>query len=68
MMTEKKELISQEEASQQVKSMITRAALIHYAFTKTLIEELGEKKGKELARKAIQLYGEWVGKRVREKP
>jgi hypothetical protein len=67
MMMEKKNLISKEEAFEQIKSMITRAALIHYAFTKTLIEELGEKKGKELARKAIKLYGEWVGKRVKEK-
>jgi hypothetical protein len=47
--------------------MITRAALIQYAFTKTLIEGLEEKKGKKLARKAIKLYGEGVGKRVKEK-
>ena len=66
-MTDKKKSISEVEAFKQIKSMITRAALIHYAFTKTLIEELGEKKGKELARKAIKLYGEWVGKRVKEK-
>ncbi len=63
----KKETISKKEASEQVHSMATRAALIHYAFTKTLVEGLGKKKGTELARKAIKRYGEWVGKRVREK-
>ena len=66
-MTEKKEMISKEEARGQIHSMITRAALIHYAFTKTLIDELGEKKGKALAKKAIRLYGKWVGKRIKEK-
>lgn len=66
-MAEKKELISKEEAFQQVKSMITRAALIHYAFAKTLVDELGEKKGKALAKKATQLYGKMVGERVKER-
>jgi hypothetical protein len=66
-MSAKKEMISKKEASGQVQSMITRTALIHYAFARTLVDELGEKRGKELARKAIRLYGEWVGKRVKEK-
>jgi len=63
---EKKEMISKDEAFSQLKSMITRTALIHYAFTKTIIDELGKEKGKELAKKAIRLYGEMVGKKVRE--
>jgi hypothetical protein len=66
-MSEKKGRISRERARAEIKSMISRAALIHYAFTRTLIDELGEKRGKGLARKAIKLYGELVGKRVREK-
>jgi hypothetical protein len=64
---EKKEMISKDEAFSQLKSMITRTALIHYAFTKTIIDEMGKEKGKELAKKAISLYGEMVGKKVREK-
>ena len=64
---EKKEMIPKDEAFSQLKSMITRTALIHYAFTKTIIDELGKEKGKELAKKAIRLYGEMVGKKVREK-
>jgi len=66
-MAQDKEMITKEEAFQQVKSMITRAALIHYAFTKTLVDELGEKKGKALAKKAIELYGREVGKRVKNR-
>lgn len=66
-MAEEKGMISREEALSQMKSMVTRAALIHYAFAKTLADELGEEKGKELTAKAIHLYGEIVGKRVKEK-
>jgi hypothetical protein len=65
-MTENKEMISKEEAREQLKSMITRTALIHYAFTKTIMEELGKEKGKALAKKAVMLYGEIVGKRAKE--
>ena len=68
-MTEKKEkeMISREEASEQVLSIINRLALVYYCFSNTLIKELGEEKGKEIVKKAIYLYGEWVGKRVKEK-
>jgi len=66
-MSAQKEKISKEEAFRQVKSMITRAALIHYSFAKTLVEELGEKRGKALTKKASLLYGKIVGQRVREK-
>ncbi len=65
-MSQKKEMIEKEEAFRQVKSMINRAALIHYAFARTLVDELGEKKGKALAKKAAELYGELVGKRAKE--
>lgn len=61
------EMISKEEAGRQVHSMITRLAWLHYAFTRTLIKELGDKKGKEMAKKAIALYGELVGRRSKEK-
>jgi len=66
-MVENKEMISTDEAFRQVKSMITRAALIHYAFTKTIMDELGEKKGKEISKKAIKLYGELVGKQAKKR-
>ena len=63
----KKEMVSKREARQQVLSIINRMALLHYCFSKTLIEELGEKKGKVVIRKAIARYGEEVGKKVKEK-
>ncbi len=66
-MVEQKDMVSNEEARRQVLSIINRLALLHYCFSKTLIEELGKKKGKEMIRKAIDLYGEEVGKTVKEK-
>jgi hypothetical protein len=66
-MPAKKEKITQEEATRQVLSIVNRMALLHYSFAKTLVRELGGKKGKEMARKAIDFYGKQVGKQVREK-
>ena len=63
----KEETIPKKEAMQQLKNMITRTALLHYAFTQTLIEELGEKKGKALALKAIKRYGGFVGQKARKR-
>ncbi len=60
------ETISKEQAFKEVLSIIRRAALIHYSYAKTLIDELGEERGKELTLKAIQAYGEKVGKKVKE--
>jgi len=66
-MPEKKEMISKEEARQQVLSIINRLALLHYCFTKTLMKELGEEEGKEIICQAIRLYGAEVGKASRKK-
>ena len=63
----KEETISKKEAMQQMRSMISRTALLHYAFVQTLIEELGEKKGKALALKAIKRYGGFVGQEARKR-
>lgn len=66
-MTAKKKMLSQDEATRQVLSIVNRMALLHYSYAKTLVRELGTKKGKEITRKAIDFYGTQVGKRVREK-
>lgn len=66
-MVQEKEVISKEDATRQVHSMITRLAWLHYAFARTLMKELGDKKGKELSKKAVALYGELVGKKAKEK-
>jgi hypothetical protein len=66
-MARKKEMLTEEEATRQVLSIVNRMALLHYSYGKTLIRELGAKKGKELTRKAIDFYGRQVGKQVRKK-
>jgi hypothetical protein len=63
----KEETVLKKEAIHQLKNMISRTALLHYAFTQTLIEELGEEKGKTLALKAIKRYGGFVGQKARKK-
>jgi hypothetical protein len=63
----KEETVPKKEAMQQLKNMITRTALLHCAFTQTLIEELGEERGKALALKAINRYGDSVGKKAKER-
>ena len=61
-----KETISLEEAKQAVELTARRLGLLHLSFARTLVDELGEKKGKELITKAIKDYGKRVGKEVRE--
>ena len=60
-----KNVVPLEEAKQQVRIAMTRAALLHLAYSKTLVEELGEQRGKELALRAIMEYGRRVGERVK---
>lgn len=60
------EMISKEQVVQDVRLMAKRTALLYQHFAKTIIEELGEEKGKELITKAIWSYGEESGKRVKE--
>ena len=65
------EKISLEEARKYIENVSRRIALLHHAYSKTLVEELGESKGVELIVKVIRLYermiGEEVKKRVLEK-
>jgi hypothetical protein len=61
------ETISKKEATRQVRSMITRTALLYHAFSQSLVDELGEKEGKALIGKAIRRYGEIIGKKAMER-
>lgn len=63
-MTESEKLVTFKEAREQVELAITRAALLHLAYSKTLVEEFGEEKGKELIIRSILEYGKRVGERV----
>ena len=60
-----KDVVTLEEAKEQVGIALTRAALLHLAFSRTLVEEFGEQKGKELVLQAIMEYGRRVGERVK---
>ena len=42
-MAAKKAMLTQEEATRQVLSIVNRMALLHYSYAKTLLKELGEK-------------------------
>lgn len=64
---DEKEMISRKEALRQINQGVRRAALIYHFFAKTLVEELGEQKGTELIRKAINAYGSHIGKMAQEK-
>jgi hypothetical protein len=56
-MVEKKESVPFEEAYEQVRSAMSRLALMHLAFSKVLVDEFGDEKGKELIIKSIMEYG-----------
>ncbi|UCH01687.1 MAG: hypothetical protein JSV20_07530 [Candidatus Bathyarchaeota archaeon] len=59
-----KQMVPLIEAREQVEIAITRLALLHLAFSKTLIEKLGDEKGNELILKSIMEYGKRIGDRI----
>jgi len=54
-------------ASEQLSRALRRAALLYHSFAETLIRELGEEKGRELTRLAIDAYGTHIGRESRER-
>lgn len=60
-------MVSLEEAKEQVEKVCKRLALLHLAYAKTIINELGDIEGKKLVLKAIKEYGKRIGVNVREK-
>ncbi len=66
-MVNKHEKAEKEEARRQVLSIVKRMALLHYSFAKTLVDTLGEKRGRKITRQAADFYGELVGRKVLEK-
>lgn len=61
-----KMLVPIEEATREVEIAIIRLALLHLSFSKTLVNELGESKGKEMIIKSILEYGKRVGERIKK--
>jgi hypothetical protein len=64
---ESMEAVSAAEAEQAVHDMSRRVALLHLAYARTLVDELGEERGRELIEKAIWAYGRWIGERTRQR-
>ncbi|MFW9824101.1 MAG: hypothetical protein ACFFE4_14245 [Candidatus Thorarchaeota archaeon] len=56
--------VSFTDAKTQVEVAVTRIALLHLAFSRTLVEQLGQEKGKELILKSIMEYGKIIGERT----
>ena len=56
-MLEKKETVPFEEAFNQVQVVMSRLALMHLAYSKVLVDNYGEEKGKELIIKSVMEYG-----------
>ncbi|MCP4568482.1 MAG: hypothetical protein GY841_12970, partial [FCB group bacterium] len=65
-MTEKERCVSLDDAIKQVEAAVRRIALIHLGFSKTLVEEFGEEKGKQLIIKSMIKYGKLVGEQTKK--
>ena len=63
----KEAVVAKEEARQAVQDMTRRVGLLHICYARTLVEELGEKTGRELIEKAIWDYGTRVGRSTQER-
>lgn len=66
-MIESQDMVSKEEALQLTQTALKRLARLYHSFSETLCQELGEEQGLALIRKAIQAYGEDIGKEARQK-
>lgn len=66
-MEEQQAMMPVAEALQQVLIMSERLAMLHYHFANTLVQELGEERGRELVARAIAAYGREVGERQRQR-
>ncbi|MBN1317526.1 MAG: L-2-amino-thiazoline-4-carboxylic acid hydrolase [Anaerolineales bacterium] len=60
------EMITTGACAFEVGLMARRTALLHYYFSKAIIDKLGEEEGKELIKEAIGAYGRHCGQSVRD--
>ncbi len=66
-MAKKQEMVTLEEAREQVRKVCRRLGLLHLAYAKTIIDEVGEEKGTQLVLEAIKNYALIVGEEVKKK-
>ena len=62
----KEVMIPRADAVKAVALTCRRLGMLHIAFAATLVKELGEEKGEELARKAIKEYARMIGEKKKE--
>jgi len=65
-MTINKGTVTLAEAKKEVSKACRRLALLHLSFAKTIIDEMGEKKGKKIILKAIKDYGKSIGEKIKD--
>lgn len=65
MAEKKEEMIPLEDAKKAVEITCERLALLHIAFARAIVDELGDEKGKKLILKAIKSYGKMIGEKVK---
>jgi hypothetical protein len=63
-MTRKEEFVPLKEAVREVEVAMSRVALMHLSFSKVLVGEFGEEKGKELIVRSILEYGKRIAERT----
>ena len=64
-MTTGKETVNLDEAKEQVRRICLRLGLLHLSFARTLVDELGERKGKEVILKAVKDHATRIGEKVK---
>ena len=60
------ELVPLAEAENEVKVVTQRLALLHLAFSKSIVDSLGWETGKQLILDSVKLYGEYVAERTKQ--
>jgi len=65
MSNKNEEMVPLSDAENEVKVVTHRLALLHLAFARTLVDEFGWKKGKQLILNAIKEYGRRVAERTK---
>ena len=60
------DMVPLSEAENEVKVVTQRLALLHLAYAKTMVEELGWDRGKQLILDSMKRYGEYVAERTRQ--
>lgn len=60
------EMVPLAEAENEVKVVTQRLALLHLAFSRTIVDTLGWEEGKQLILDSIKQYGEYVAERTKQ--